>query len=326
MFGLSKKTILIIGGVAVLLAIVLIAILASKKPDTTPPDTTGTTTGTGGYVSVTPSAADLGRGEFKVVVDPSRPFATITPRSDEPVLLSNVPAFDNYQTAIDQGLIPDASGNYKQVVDPSGYTPLEQKQLADYNMPTMDFINKYYGASAVNDINTGSLGGDDIVIATDSSVAQESLPLIPEIDVTMFVLTPNNNKSTMTKYVTELSDITKRFDLVHDDTLVKSIFDAQSTAGLDIYTTQANQTLDGIIKVSVPSALLGLSQLYVKAYQQYLDFISQVSVSLDPATQAMSEESNQIYDTYSALGDTITQIKDSVIEAAKIIKNAPEVQ
>ncbi|MEK7076015.1 MAG: hypothetical protein AAB948_04455 [Patescibacteria group bacterium] len=326
MFGLSKKTILIIGGVAVFLAIVLIAILASKESNTTPPDTTGTTTGTGGYVSVTPSPADLGRGEFKVVVDPSRPFATITPRSDEPVILSSVPAFDNYQTAIDQGLIPDSNGNYKQVVDPSGYTPLEQKQLADYNMPTMDFINKYYGASTVNDINTGSLGGDDIVIATDSSIAQESLPLIPEIDVTMFVLTPNNNKSTMTKYVTELSDATKRFDLVHDDTITKSIFDAQSTAGLDIYTTQANQVLEAIKQVSVPSALLGLSQLYVKAYQQYLDFTSQVSASLDPATQAASEDSNQIYNTYTALGDTITQIKDSVTEAAKIIKNAPEVQ
>lgn len=328
MFGLSKKTTLIIGGIAALLAIILIAILAFKKPSTNEPGTTdGTATGTGGFVSVTPSPADLGRGEFKVVVDPARPFATITPRSDEPIVVAaNVPAFDDYQSAINQGLIPDADGNYKQVVDPSGYTPLEQRELADYNMPTMDFINKYYGTSTVDTINTGSLGGDDVVISTDSLAARESLPLIPEIDVTMFVLTPDNNKSTMVKYISELSDATKRFDLVHDDTATKDIFDAQSTAGLDIYIAQANQVVDAVRKVSVPSALLGLSQLYVKAYQQYLDFVSQVSMSLDPATQAASEESNQIYSTYTAFGDTITQIKESVSTASNIIKNAPEVQ
>jgi hypothetical protein len=291
----------------------------------------GTTTGTGGLTQVSPSPVYDGRGNLIIKIDPTQPFVSITPRGEEAQntqLAQNTPGIDfqNFNQAVSDGLIPDKNGLYTQTVSPSGFSVYDQKAY-DYSLPETQFISKYYGTGTVANVINGTTPADlqdnitDPLVVASSPGTPSTVPVVNGVDASMFRQS-TNNASAYQVYIKQLSDATKPFDLVHDSNTIQKVFNAQSAQELNSYKAKAQQVLAAIKNVAVPPSLLGLSEAYYRAYQNYIAMIDAMAVlNAAYAAGADATDANIAFGAaYNALSDSLAQIQTNISIAVNIVR------
>ncbi len=331
----SKKFIITAAiGVIIVLAIGLV-LFYGKKPAQQTTQNTGSqnvTTGTGNFVQVAPGPTYDLRGNLVVKTDPAQPFASVAPRAQQQTQnqLAQTPTgsglqFQNYSQAVNDGLIPDQTGMYHQVVSTSGFSPAELQQY-NYALPDDQFLQTYYpSANAL--LNSGNpASSTNLTQGTDSLAVLPSNPnqivdIVPGVDPTLFKTSSADDHASLINYVNQLSAITSAYDLYNDDTTVNNVLLNDTNIGaLNSYKSQAKAVQDKIVALTVPQGLLGLAQAYYQAYADYQNFVDLAiseSGQMPPPSasgsqQAVQADPNSYANLTSALSDLDARVKEAV--------------
>jgi hypothetical protein len=244
------------------------------------------------FISVTPRAAD--KIPTTVVGGGS---------SQTPVGVGDNANFQDYNKALASGLIPDKDGLYTQIVNPIGDNPYTQNAY-DYTLGSTDFLSKYYP-----DVQTtlyGSIGQDylsngayDPGTSTHDPLIVENNPgvVVPGTDTTdpnapspndgvyipykvptwrdysgpNFPTTTDNSFGALKKYIRDLSNITKPYDLVHNTNLMTDILRTQQDyKKIDAEQAKAQAVRDHLPSLVTPTNLIGFSQHYWELYDYFV--------------------------------------------------------
>ncbi len=313
---------------------------ATQNQQQTTTGQTSTTTGTGNFVAVSAGPTYDLRGNLIVKTDPTQPFVSVAPRaqSQQPNKLAQTQTgsslqFQDYNQALNNGLIPDQNGMYKQVVNTSGFSPAETQQY-NYALPDSQFLQTYYpGANAL--LNSGNPSSpSNITQGTDSLAVLPSDPtavvdIVPGVDPTLFKTTTADDNASLMNYIKQMSAITSAFDLYNNQTTVSNVLLNDTNVDvLNSYKSQAKAVQDQITALTVPQGLLGLAQAYYQAYADYQSFVDlAISLSGDNSsgqnlltqptsssgqTQATQADPNSYVNLTSALSDLDARVKEAV--------------
>ncbi len=332
---MGSKKIIIAAGIVAVIAIAVVGFALSKKsatPATTNTDTTTTdktgSSGTGTVTNVQPSPTPFGRSGFKVTTDDANPYAKNLPRSKEPASLA-VGGFSDYKTAVETGLIPDASGQYKQVITNNPFSFVKANGV-DYTLPEDQFLNSYYpdsqsliagnGSVPVTD-STGTTVQDPNDILVQPSADQQlpsTIATVPGVDPKLFIQTQDNSKTAIISYSTKLSEATKNLDLVYEQTYIITLNQAGDEPSLNTLKTEVLKVRNQIVDIAVPSGLLGMSQRYYLLYSQYANLIDDqlALVKVKNKTQYDAAVAKITTDTQAF----VTNYNEIIIDAAIIKK------
>ncbi len=325
---MNRKTILIAAGVLILIVVVSVVLISSKKPATTTIDdgTNGSTSGNGGLTNVTPGSAN---GGFTVVDDPTQPFASISPRANEPI--RSTPSgtggtatnqFDDYNKAVALGQIPDKNGLYHQNVDPN-YNPYKS---ADNALSSTDFLSKYYGSNTVASTNNGTdqfgqqvNSGSGALVVTPDDTSTVVVATNASLSGVISKVGTDNSAQAINAYYASLTSATSSFDLVND--LQKHYLDminVNTVQELAVMKGQVETIKANIAKLSVPSKLVGMSQHYYIMYDTYSTLLD-YTAALVQGNDLTEEEQTQFDTAYSDLSNQMQNIMSDLIVMRNIL-------
>lgn len=293
----------------------------------------GSTTGEGGFTEVPPGPVFDGRGNLIVKTDPTQPFVALAPRAAEPQPTTGggnsgsgpQSNFKNYNQALADGLIPDKNGLYNQTVDPSGFNTYDRTAY-NYSLPEDQFITKYYGSGTVNDIvndatpaDIAANNEDPLLISNSSSQQTQPISVVSGVDASMFQQN-GNNAASYQAYIKQLSDATKPFDVIHDSATMSGLFDTSSDSTLNSYKQKAQQIRDAIKNIAVPSNMLGLSEAYYAAYDDYLRLVDSMIVMNDGSDPDNSDQNFAA--AYSAYTNMLDEVQSDIESATALVRSA----
>jgi hypothetical protein len=280
----TKKMLLIIASILILVAVISIVFLNMKKKAITPidnnsPSADSGSTSNGGVGITTPGNTTDSRG-FSVKSDPAQPFALTKPRGNEPVIAQNTSTkFKDYNKAVADGIIPDQNGMYHQKVDPN-YDPSADPNT-NYNLASSAFVNTYYpNASqyiAGKTPEQQQQFNSDPIVSVDSQASganvNTNIPTIPEADPKIFRVTQDNSVGAVKTYISNLSKALSDLDLVSDPNGIQTIFSTKDPANIDNVKTRLAAVQSLIKTVPVPVKMLGMSEAYYLAYTRASAFL-----------------------------------------------------
>ncbi len=321
----NKKTILIIVVVLALVAIVSVVFLSSKKNNTATEDATnGSTNSSGDLTNVTASPTGSGRG-FVVKVDPTQPYVSINPRGFEPITTTPTgQSFTDYDKAVASGLIPDKDGLYRQNANPN-YDPTTDGSK-DYSLSSTEFLNAYYGSTAVNNVISGNSPFDQALnsapgaglVVTDASVISA-----PPVDATVnsgVVTIADNSSEAIKNYYLQLSSAIADMDLVNDlDVKYFALANAQSPQELAQMKSKVETVKQRISKIKAPSTLLGMSQHYYGLYAQFSGYIDN-EIAMFSTEGPTQSDVDALSGAYTSLVSSLSQIKDDLAYVKQVLK------
>jgi hypothetical protein len=321
----TKKMLLIIASILILVAVISIVFLNMKKKAITPidnnsPSADSGSTSNGGVGVITPGNTTDSRG-FSVKSDPAQPFALTKPRGNEPVIATNTPTkFKDYNKAVADGIIPDQNGMYHQKVDPN-YDPSADPNT-NYNLASSSFLNTYYPDASQ-------------YIAGQTPEQQQQMALSPIVSTSSDTAKPvslpsnysgpsfkkaGNSKNDFQSYFLSMDTATKSFDIVSGNPMV-DVFSSSDATQLTAYKIRVSQVVDAIGKVQTPPTLLGISQEYIQTYQAALNVIDdQISLGQATTTNSLAAGATTIASDFKTYNDLLDQLSLNIKNGLALAK------
>jgi hypothetical protein len=311
----GKKIMLLIGGILALIAIISFVMFSSKKATPLPGDTNGDGIVDSGDVTDV-NASPTTDGRFVVVEDPAQPFATISPRAEEPLPTTTANGgFDDYDKAVAAGLIPDKDGLYHQVVDPN-YNPAKDSKY-NYALSSGDFLNSYYG-DQVSQVVSGNTsfdqqlndGGGDLVVSQPTTGV-----ILPDASLAGVVknVSSDNSPTAVRAYYSQLAKVIAPFDLVNTlQDRYLAMINASDPNQLAAYKQQVENVKTAIAAVKTPSQFLGMTQHYYGLYDKYSVLLDEAAFTM--TGQSISDEQQEEFDSaYPNLSELLDKINDDLV-------------
>jgi hypothetical protein len=333
---LDKRKMYLIAGVVALVVVMVIgffyynAIVSKNKPTVatnTGPSTSGT--GTLGTLPPLQTTQPPTRPAPPVLhTDTSQPYATNSPRANEPVPTPTPVAY----------VAPPQQAPPTQAVDQSGMdssmafqyndltslneTQLMQKYTPNYQNIDQDFEPPASGASGV------AANGTDGVVTVAVTPPVTSIPSVALPAGVTLTVNQMNDQQSLTSYLVQLDKTLAPFDISNpaNSTLISdAATDAVSNPTKYKADLAAGQNMLAQLQaLPVPSNLAGLQESYYDLYTKYSTLAQDAAgiSSGDASTQIAA--GTAVQKDAAALGASLETTLDDVNAAQAVVENAPQ--
>lgn len=277
----------------------------------------GSTGGTVGSNQGAPGSGAANSGSaFTVTVNKSNPYALTAPRGDQAKSTSSSSGAGS--TALNPNEGSSSSSNNPTPAEVAAAT-------GNYNYSQSDsaFLNSYYpDASHVINGNAGPSGnagqapGDQVAYQSTAAPTGPSLTPVSSVPVSSLKVGTANDNATIVAYLNALHTAAAEFDFIDNTSVITEPLSSLNQTEANTYRAQSFQALQSITSLTVPPAMEPLAESYIAAYQDYVNYMNNLSTFISSGLSTASASANAIQNDVGPLTSALNTASTNYQNAA----------